>query len=35
VTPEAEEWFRESGSEHYDEHMGDLRVWVGKLTSAG
>jgi hypothetical protein len=35
VTPEAEEWFRESGSEHYDEHMGGLRVWVGKLTSAG
>ncbi|HET7870523.1 MAG TPA: maleylpyruvate isomerase N-terminal domain-containing protein [Actinomycetota bacterium] len=35
VTPEAEEWFRESGAEHYDEHLGDLRVWVGKLTSAG
>jgi hypothetical protein len=35
VTPEAEEWFRESGSEHYDEHMDDLRAWVDKLTSAG
>jgi hypothetical protein len=35
VTPEAEEWFRESGPEHYDEHLGDLRAWVGKLTSAG
>ncbi len=34
VTPEAEEWFRESGPEHYDEHLGDLRAWVGKLTSA-
>jgi hypothetical protein len=35
VTPEAEEWFRESGPEHYDEHMDDLRGWVDKLTSAG
>lgn len=35
VTPEAEEWFRESGPEHYDEHLDDLRAWVGKLTSAG
>ena len=35
VTPEAEEWFRESGSEHYDEHRDDLRAWVDKLTSAG
>jgi len=35
VTPEAEEWFRESGPEHYQEHMADLRTWVGKLTSAG
>jgi hypothetical protein len=35
VTPEAEEWFRESGPEHYDEHMDDLRGWVDKLPSAG
>ena len=35
VTPEAEKWFRESGSEHYDEHRDDLRAWVDKLTSAG
>jgi hypothetical protein len=35
VTTEAEEWFRESGSEHYQEHLDDLRAWVGKLTSAG
>jgi hypothetical protein len=34
VTSEAEEWFRESGPEHYDEHLRDLRAWVGKLTSA-
>lgn len=35
VTPEAEEWFRESGPEHYQEHLDDLRAWVGTLTSAG
>ncbi len=34
VSPEAEEWFRESGPEHYNEHLDDLRAWVGKLTSA-
>jgi hypothetical protein len=34
VIPEAEEWFRESGPEHYQEHLDDLRAWVGKLTSA-
>jgi Mycothiol maleylpyruvate isomerase N-terminal domain len=35
VTPEAEEWFRESGPEHYGEHLDDLRAWVDKLTPAG
>ncbi len=35
VTPEAEEWFGESGPEHYDEHQDDLRAWVHTLTSAG
>jgi hypothetical protein len=35
VTPEAEEWFRESGPEHYREHLDDLRAWVNRLTSAG
>jgi hypothetical protein len=35
VIPDAEEWFRESGPEHYDEHVDDLREWVDKLTSTG
>jgi len=35
LTPEAEEWFRESGPEHYEDHLDDLRAWGSKLTSAG
>jgi hypothetical protein len=35
VIPDAEEWFRESGPEHYDEHLDDLREWVDKFTSTG
>jgi hypothetical protein len=31
VTPEAEEWFVESGPAHYAEHMVRLREWVGEL----
>lgn len=33
VTPEAIEWFGESGPEHYREHLGDLRPWVERLTA--
>lgn len=33
VTPEAEEWFRESGPEHYEEHLPRLRDWVKELRS--
>ena len=29
VTPDAEEWFVESGAEHYREHLPRLREWVG------
>lgn len=32
VTPEAEEWFRESGPEHYQEHLGRLREWARELS---
>ena len=33
VTPEAEEWFRESGPEHYDEHLDRLREWVAEVLA--
>jgi hypothetical protein len=33
VTPEAEEWFEESGSRHYAEHLPRLREWVQELKS--
>ena len=29
----AQEWFRESGPEHYDEHLPRFREWVKELTS--
>jgi hypothetical protein len=29
VTPVAEEWFVESGAEHYREHLPRLREWAG------
>jgi len=32
-TPEAIEWFGESGPIHYREHLPDLRAWVKELTS--
>jgi len=33
VVPEAEEWFVESGSSHYAEHVERLRAWVSELSS--
>jgi hypothetical protein len=33
VTPEAEEWFRESGPEHYEEHLPRLQDWVKELRA--
>ncbi len=33
ITPDAEEWFRESGPEHYAEHLPRLREWVHTLGS--
>lgn len=33
ITPEAEEWFRESGPGHYEEHLPRLREWVSELTA--
>ena len=33
ITPEAREWFRESGPEHYAEHLPRLRDWVRSLRS--
>jgi hypothetical protein len=34
-TAEAEEWFRESGPEHYDEHLPRLREWARQVEHAG
>ena len=31
LTPVAEEWFRESGPAHYDEHLPRLQEWAGEL----
>lgn len=31
ITPEADEWFRESGSMHYAEHLPRLRQWVEEM----
>lgn len=33
ISPDAEEWFVESGSNHYAEHVDRLREWVGDLTA--
>jgi hypothetical protein len=35
VTPEAEDWFEESGPRHYEEHLPRLREWVQELHSRG
>jgi hypothetical protein len=32
--PEAEQWFRESGPEHYHEHLPRLHQWVRELRGA-
>ncbi|MCA1726109.1 MAG: hypothetical protein LC722_00140 [Actinobacteria bacterium] len=29
----AQEWFRESGPKHYEEHLPRLREWVAELTA--
>lgn len=29
VTPDAIEWFEESGAQHYATHAQDVRVWLG------
>jgi hypothetical protein len=29
-TPDAWEWFNESGPRHYAEHVKDLRAWIGQ-----
>jgi hypothetical protein len=34
VSPQAEEWFRESGELHYGEHMKDLSRFVESTTTA-
>jgi hypothetical protein len=31
ITPQAEEWFVESGAEHYVEHIDRLRQWAQEL----
>lgn len=33
LTREAEEWFRESGREHYDEHLPRLLEWSDELRT--
>jgi hypothetical protein len=35
VTPKAEEWFRESGPAHYEEHLPRLRDWARELQGGG
>jgi hypothetical protein len=34
ITPQADEWFRETSYEHYDEHLPRLREWVSELTGS-
>ncbi len=33
LTPEAVEWFEESGPLHYAQHIKDLRGWLGDAAS--
>lgn len=35
VTPDAAEWFEETGPAHYAEHLPDLVAWVERLRSVG
>lgn len=32
LTPDADEWFDETGPLHYAKHLADLRRWVATLT---
>lgn len=34
-TPDAIEWFEETGPRHYADHLDDLRSWVGRLLGEG
>lgn len=31
LTPDADEWFDETGPTHYRKHAGDLEAWVRRL----
>ena len=31
ITPDADEWFEESGPSHYAEHLPDLERWIERL----
>jgi hypothetical protein len=33
LIPDAEEWFVESGPNHYAEHVERLRAWAGELIA--
>lgn len=33
ITPDAEEWFEETGPAHYAEHLPDLLLWIERLRS--
>ena len=33
VTPDADEWFDESGPSHYAEHLPGLEAWVAELRA--
>jgi len=33
ITPETVEWFSEIGSEHYDDHLSELKAWIAQLES--
>lgn len=33
ITPDAVEWFEESGALHYAKHVGDLRGFLGRMAT--
>lgn len=35
VTPDAAEWFEESGPMHYADHQPGLEAWIGQLRAEG
>lgn len=35
LTPDADEWFDESGPLHYAKHLADLRGWIARLRGPG